>query len=52
MVLLLRVMLAVCRNMGRESDGTSEHEEYFDAGRETAYNKLLFDIERCRNLLA
>ena len=44
MVVLIRVVLMVCIIMVGYSDGTSEHEKWFEGGRRSVYNDRLFGV--------
>ena len=52
MVVLIRVMLMVCKIMVGYSDGTSEHEEWFEGGRRSVYKERLFGVGRLPFLLS
>jgi hypothetical protein len=40
----IRIVLVVCKIMGWDSDGTSEHEEWFKDGRQIVYKESVVDI--------
>jgi hypothetical protein len=50
--MVMRIVLVLCKIVGKDSDGTLEYGEWFEGGRQIVYKDMLFAVGGCPFLLS